>query len=197
MRIKIATIMFKKIILFLTIFSSLLSFSYKPVMAEEMCCPPDYTDSGAACIHTDLDNFCCDPTNPSNTKRKIPCSELDPLNPDKQIFPSDFHFDDSRLRELNPLYIFMVNPVLHDEGALKPAGVFNRALYFLFPLAGLILFVMLVWGGFEMLTGAAKKQNLDAGKQRVTAAITGFILLFISYWLIQIIEYITGVIILG
>ncbi|GEM_PF-951885 len=102
-----------------------------------------------------------------------------------------------RLNSLNPLVIFGGHSDLHKDGGLKPAGVFNRVLNFLFPLAGLILFVMLVWGGFEMLTGAAQKQNLDAGKQRVTAAITGFILLFVSYWIVQIVEYVTGVMILG
>lgn len=118
------------------------------------------------------------------------------------IFP-DITTDD--LKDLNPLIQLgdddeNTDPsqALHTEdGSLNPSGVINRALNLLFPLAGIALFVMIVWGGFEMLTGAAKKQALDSGKQRITAALIGFTLLFASYWLAQIIEAITGVVILG
>lgn len=82
-------------------------------------------------------------------------------------------------------------------GDFSPAAFINAALNIIFPLAGLILFLMIVWGGFEMLTGVAGKKGLEAGKQRVTAAVIGFLLLFASYWIIQIIETITGVTILG
>ncbi|MBD3250847.1 MAG: hypothetical protein GF381_04760 [Candidatus Pacebacteria bacterium] len=106
------------------------------------------------------------------------------------------------LKKFNPLVqesdnALQGNPLINPDGSLNPAGVINRALTFLFPLAGLILFVMLVWGGFEMLTGAASKKSQDSGKQRITAALIGFLLLFSSYWIVQIVEAITGVTILG
>lgn len=106
------------------------------------------------------------------------------------------------LKQLNPLIqesdnALANNPLINSDGSLNPAGVINRALAFLFPIAGLILFVMLVWGGFEMLTGAASKKSLDSGKQRITAALIGFLLLFASYWIVQLVEAITGVVILG
>jgi hypothetical protein len=74
-----------------------------------------------------------------------------------------------------------------------PAGIISEALNYIFPAAGLLLFVMIVWGGFEILSGAASSKSKDAGKQRITAAITGFILLFASYWIIQIVEIIFNV----
>jgi hypothetical protein len=77
----------------------------------------------------------------------------------------------------------------------SPGAIVARLLSFAFPLAGLILFVMIVWGGFEMLSSAASK-GVEAGKQRVTAAIVGFVLLFVAYWVFQIIEVIFGVVIL-
>lgn len=98
-----------------------------------------------------------------------------------------------RFQDLNSPAANLINP----DGSLNPAGVINRGLNFIFPLSGIILFVMIVWGGFEMLIGAANKKSLDAGKQRVVAALIGFLLLFSSFWLIQIIELITGVAILG
>ncbi len=77
-----------------------------------------------------------------------------------------------------------------------PGGIISEILVFIFPLAGLVLFLMLVWGGFEILIGGANKKSIDTGKQRITSALTGFFLLFSSYWITQILEYIFGVAIL-
>lgn len=74
-----------------------------------------------------------------------------------------------------------------------PRGILSRVMIFAFPLAGLILFVMLVWGGFEMVQGATTKKSLDAGKQRITAALVGFFLLFMSYWIVRMVEFVFGV----
>lgn len=75
-----------------------------------------------------------------------------------------------------------------------PGGIVSRFLgQFAFPIAGLILFVMLVWGGFEMLSGAATQKSIDAGKQRITAALIGFLILFAVYWIAQIVEVMFGV----
>ncbi|MBD3279499.1 MAG: hypothetical protein GF390_02180 [Candidatus Pacebacteria bacterium] len=98
------------------------------------------------------------------------------------------------LNSLNPLNT--TNSPFADELS-TPAGIINRIIFFAFPLAGLILFVMLIWGGFEMITGAASKKSMDAGKQRATAAVIGFALLFVSYWIIWLIETIFNVPILG
>ena len=107
-------------------------------------------------------------------------------------------FNSNTLDELNPLTIYSTEKQeFYDGDNFSISMTINRALTFLFPLAGLILFVLITWGGFEMMLGAASKKNLDAGKQRVTAAIIGFLLLFSTYWIVQIIEEITQVNILG
>lgn len=77
-----------------------------------------------------------------------------------------------------------------------PRGILSRLLPYLLTFGGLILFIMLIWGGFEMLTGAANPKSQEAGKQRITAAIIGFILLFSSYWLAQLVQSILGISIL-
>ncbi len=74
-----------------------------------------------------------------------------------------------------------------------PRGIISRLLPYLFTFAGLILFVMIMWGGFEMLTGAANPKSQEAGKQRITNAIVGFLLLFCSYFLAQLVELILRV----
>ncbi len=98
------------------------------------------------------------------------------------------------LDELNPLKL--ANSTATVELS-TPEGIINRLLAYLFPIAGMILFVMLVAGGAEMMIGAAGKKSVDSGKQRVTAALVGFILLFASYWIAQIVEQVFGIDILG
>lgn len=109
------------------------------------------------------------------------------------------------LYEVNPLTITgNSNPFInYAKGFLNvwqfdtPGGFLSAALPYLFSLAGLILFIMILWGGFEMLYGAADTKAQEAGKQRITAALIGFTLLFVSYWIAQIVGYIFGVNILG
>lgn len=78
-----------------------------------------------------------------------------------------------------------------------PGKLISRLLSFALPAAGLILFVMIIWGGFEILAGSATSKSKDAGRQRITAALIGFVLLFASYWITQIIQIVFGVKILG
>lgn len=75
-----------------------------------------------------------------------------------------------------------------------PGGIISRLLDFAFPIAGMILFVMLAWGGFEMVYGASNTSKaVEAGKNRITTAIIGFILLFASYWIVQLLEVVFGI----
>lgn len=75
-----------------------------------------------------------------------------------------------------------------------PGGIISRLLEFAFPIAGMILFVMLVWGGFEMIYGASTTSKaVEAGKNRITTSLIGFFLLFASYWIVQILEVVFGI----
>ena len=64
----------------------------------------------------------------------------------------------------------------------------------IFPAAGLLLFLLIVYGGFTIVQGSTMGNDtvVAAGKQRVTAAVVGFLLLFSSYWLWQIVELALG-----
>jgi hypothetical protein len=83
--------------------------------------------------------------------------------------------------------------VVSGKGDLSsPGGIISAAMPYLFSIAGLILFVMIVWGAFEIMTGATDPKNAESGKKRITAAVTGFLILFLSYWIGQIIQYVFG-----
>lgn len=63
-------------------------------------------------------------------------------------------------------------------------------LPYVLTISGLILFGMLVFGGFTMLSGAADKESQEKGKKMITSALTGFVIIFAAFWLAQILQVI-------
>lgn len=61
--------------------------------------------------------------------------------------------------------------------------------------AGLILLFLLIGGGLMVIVGAGQEspERAGQGKKAITAAIAGFFIIFASYWIIQIIEEVTGI----
>jgi hypothetical protein len=102
---------------------------------------------------------------------------------------------DEDFEDFNPLFQATKTEGSGDlsESLTTPGAIISRLLQFAFPLAGIILFIMLLWGGFEIVYGASTSKAMEAGKNRITAAIIGFFLLFASFWIIQILEEILGI----
>lgn len=106
---------------------------------------------------------------------------------------NDLEVSGKLLDDLNPL-----STGDSTEDLSTPGGIISKALSsFIFPIAGIILFVVLLLGGFQMLTGATNSKSLEEGKQRITSAIIGFIILFAAYWIAQLLELIFGIRILS
>ena len=82
------------------------------------------------------------------------------------------------------------------QGTLNPqqtttlGGIIGGFLPYLLTIAGLILFGMLVAGGFTMLAGAADKEAQEKGKQQITSALIGFVIIFLAFWIAQILQVI-------
>ena len=100
-------------------------------------------------------------------------------NTSDSLTGEDFAVTSGTLDQLDPLQI---EDSEYAEDFQTPGGIISRILDFAFPLAGMVLFVMIVVGGFQMIMGGGEQKALEAGRQRVTTAIVGFILLFASYW---------------
>lgn len=77
-----------------------------------------------------------------------------------------------------------------NKGADSLGGIINSALPTILSIAGLILFGMLVSGGFTMLAGAADKEAQEKGKKQITSALIGFFVIFLAYWIAQILQVI-------
>jgi len=80
-----------------------------------------------------------------------------------------------------------------------PAGIISILLRNAYILAGVLLFLLLIFGGFGIIMGAGSgdAKKTGQGQQAVTSALIGFLLVFASYWIIQIIQIVTGLNILS
>lgn len=76
---------------------------------------------------------------------------------------------------------------------LTPGSVITTAMPYLFGIAGTILFVMIVFGGIEIMMGASNPKSAENGRNRITSAIIGFALLFGAFWIGQIVQIIFGI----
>ena len=81
---------------------------------------------------------------------------------------------------------------LRDNG-LKIGDVFSGLLEYIIPLAGIVLLVMLIVGGLGLMTAAGNPDKIKAGYGRITSALIGFLIIFISYFIVQLVEVMLGV----
>jgi len=82
------------------------------------------------------------------------------------------------------------------EGA-SLGDIISALLPYILVIAGLVLFFMLIAGGFGLMTAAGSPDKTKAAQGKITSAIIGFVIIFISYWLAKILEIILGINILG
>jgi len=74
-----------------------------------------------------------------------------------------------------------------------PADVINRLLPYIFIFAGIILFVMLIAGGFSIFVSAGNPEKIKKGQAMLVNALIGFFIIFAAYWIIQLVEYSLGI----
>lgn len=90
---------------------------------------------------------------------------------------------------------------LSDPTVFSPAknftsisSIVNIIVSNAFVLAGIIAFVLLIFGGigFIVASGSGDSKQLQQGQKAITGAVIGLIIIVTSVWIIQIIESITG-----
>ncbi|MFC1727723.1 hypothetical protein ACFL0Y_04330 [Patescibacteria group bacterium] len=93
--------------------------------------------------------------------------------------------------------------LVNDSSGVRSLGTLGNLVSTLianaYILAGIILLFLIVGGGITMIVGAgqSRPESVGKGQKTITAALIGFLIIFASYWIIQIIEVITGLDILS
>lgn len=77
------------------------------------------------------------------------------------------------------------------------SDLLNNIIPNVYVAAGIVIFFMILFGGYSIIVGGSDTHKLDEGKKTITSAIIGLLVLFASYWIIQLIQVITGVPILN
>ena len=75
-----------------------------------------------------------------------------------------------------------------DIGRLVQTGISAAII-----ISGILVFVVLVWGGIEWLTSGGDKTKTENAKNRITAALVGLAIIASSWALVRIIAYFFGV----
>lgn len=71
--------------------------------------------------------------------------------------------------------------------------VISALLPYLFAGAGLLLLLYLIYGGLSLMLSRGDPKAVQSAKEKITSALTGFIIVFVSYWLVQIVGRILGI----
>lgn len=71
-------------------------------------------------------------------------------------------------------------------------GVFENVVTAVLGFAGIVLFIMLVVGGFKYITAGDDPKSVEQAKKTLTFAILGIVLLASAYLILRLIEQITG-----
>lgn len=99
-----------------------------------------------------------------------------------------------------------------DELIVQPGQSITRAPQFattgalisillknVYVIAGIALLFLLIFGGISIImsAGSGDAKKAAQGQKAITNAIIGFLIVFASFWIIQIIQFVTGVAILN
>ncbi len=72
-------------------------------------------------------------------------------------------------------------------------SILTMALRFIFAFAGIGLLLMILSSGFTLLTSGGDPKKLEMGRNRITNAIVGFVIIFVAFWLTQLMGIIFGI----
>lgn len=79
------------------------------------------------------------------------------------------------------------------------ATLVNSLLKNIITLTGIIFLGLLIFGGLQLIIGAGSNDSkkTDLGKQAITNAVIGLIVVITAFFIVQVIETVTGVKILA
>ena len=90
------------------------------------------------------------------------------------------------------------NISIKDANEFQSVGTLISAwLPNVYILGGILVLILIIASGFMWITNAGDIKKIEESQKIQTFAIMGFIFLFASYWIIQIVQILTGVPILN
>ena len=75
----------------------------------------------------------------------------------------------------------------------KPLQIIASGLPYVFGAAGIILLLNIISSGLKMMTSKGDPKALQGAQAKLTTSAIGILILFVSFWLVQIIMKFLGV----
>ena len=79
------------------------------------------------------------------------------------------------------------------DGAVTIADIVNRVMLFVLPLASVILFASIVWGGYDIVMSQGSAEKLKAGRGKIITGLVGFAILGLAFLITQFISTIFNI----
>jgi len=79
------------------------------------------------------------------------------------------------------------------ESGLGLYSILSVIIKNVFVLASIILLIFIIIGGLGMIINAGNSEKQKQSSKTLSSAVAGFIIMMAAYWLIKIIEILTGV----
>ncbi len=81
---------------------------------------------------------------------------------------------------------------LADNAFVTIGDVISRVMVFVFPIAGIILFIVIVAAGFEYMNSAGESAKIESAWKKITYSLIGFGLLLVSFFIVRTVAMILG-----
>ena len=77
-------------------------------------------------------------------------------------------------------------------GNMELQDIIERIIGFLFGVALAICPIFIIWGGFQIATGAGSEQKIKDGRQKITYALVGLVIMALASAFVKVIKAILG-----
>jgi len=64
-----------------------------------------------------------------------------------------------------------------------------------FVIAGIVVLFLFISAGFSIIAGSGRSdpEKTKKGQQAISSAVIGFVLIFVAYWIVRLLEVIIGI----
>ena len=77
------------------------------------------------------------------------------------------------------------------------ADIISAVFKYAIPFAGILMLAMIIFGGYKLMLSQGNPDAVKEGKDKITMGIVGFLIVFLSWFIIRILEAVFGLNILG
>ncbi len=75
-----------------------------------------------------------------------------------------------------------------NQGKPKLGDIVTDIIPHLFVFAGILMMLMVLWGGIHLMIAGGDPEGIKEGRAKITWGLVGFLVVFASYFIVQIVS---------